>query len=166
MNNIWNELSEDSKKEVINEYALNKEGETTQVYAKFLEHVFGKENLNPEPPIKTWEDVAKLSPHLAKYIDDFDTMYLHGTYIGKVIKKVRATAKIAKLIELGYGGMVTDEEWLNDDILKHCIVCVGITLEKMGYYNGREFIAFHTEEQRDEFFKNNEQLCKDYYMIP
>lgn len=28
-----------------------------------------------------------------------------------------------------------------------------------------KFIAFHTEEQRDEFLKNNEQLVKDYLMI-
>lgn len=28
-----------------------------------------------------------------------------------------------------------------------------------------EFLAFHTEEQRNVFLKNNEQLVKDYLMI-
>ena len=180
MYNIWNELSEDSKKAITEEYSSLLKRPTFKFVdeltikerIKHLEELFGKENLVPEPLIKTWKDVAELYPYLSKYIDDFDTMYLHGTYIGKVINKIRATAKIAKLIELGYGGIITDEEWNDKSIYKyalsyHTTVCSDGTHWAFHNINRgtKYFIAFHAPEQRDAFLKYNEQLCKDYYMV-
>lgn len=164
-NNIWIELSEESKEELIEKYRSLKVMSDTNSLNKvlLLEELFGINNLNPKQPIKTWEDYMKVN--YSNYPPTSQLLEFLINIDDKISNKLIATIKISKLIEAGYGGMVTEEEWLDYDTLKYCIVCIGITLEKMESYDGKEFITFHTREQRDEFFKNNKQLCKDYYMI-
>ena len=67
-----------------------------------------------------------------------------------------------------YGGEITDEEWGNTisnkfTIEKDCRESNQIRSDthQSFYY----FLAFYTEEQRDEFLKYNELLVKDYLMI-
>lgn len=75
-----------------------------------------------------------------------------------------AMAQISQLMPY-YGGEVTDEEWYNINLLKHCITCRNNKVYKEGLGQLRVFLAFHTSEQRDEFLKYNEQLVKEYLMI-
>lgn len=178
MNNIWEQLSEEDRIFLRKSYQEMKEVSNKNKYLydnmledqeKRLEGIFGKENLNPEPQIKTWEDIENLYPSYKVWMDGFIAFCLDNRYIGdnKISNRLIAAIKIAKLIEECYGGMITDEEWRNCTIPKYYIWYNNMynTLVRDNTYAAKEFIAFHTEEQCDEFFKNNEQLCKDYYMI-
>lgn len=73
-------------------------------------------------------------------------------------------AQISQLIPY-YGGEITNDEWKDGSIRKYIIFrrmnCVG----RCEAYSNYELLAFHTQKQRDEFLKNNEQLVKDYLMI-
>lgn len=167
MNNIWNELSEESKEyilEVFND--LEPVCANDLVQMNLMDKLFGKENLNPKPQIKTWQDVVKQGLVNLLAIRESAT-YASDVCDEKIGNKVEATIKIAKLIELGYGGMITDEEWKDCTVLKYYIGYDNEddTLVKDKTLIGKVFIAFRTKEQRDEFFENNEQLCKDYYMV-
>lgn len=84
-------------------------------------------------------------------------------------KSALALLKIHQLIEVGYGGNITNDEWDNCYYTKHSIK----------YYNNskkfkiiltsycRSNIAFHTQEQAEEFltYSENIELLKDYFMI-
>lgn len=82
----------------------------------------------------------------------------------KVAKSMLAMAQISQLMPY-YGGEVTDEEWYDINLLKHCITCRNNEVYKEGLGQLRVFLAFHTAEQRDNFLEYNEQLVKDYLMI-
>ena len=183
-NNIWNKLSEEDKDLLRKSYNEMKEisNKNKDLYEnmledqqKRLEMIFGKENLNPEPQIKTWEDyLESIKDKQAQSLTGgLDKVSLDSGYVNRdfpVFRKAIATFKIAKLIELGYGGMITDEEW-KKDTQKHIIDCAfsqrhdEARLISTVTYSSKHLIAFHTIEQRDEFLRNNEQLCKDYYML-
>lgn len=132
---------------------------------KIIEELFGSHNLNPK--IKTWKDVKEeymlRADTRTSYIIDMDKK----CYSEKLVLKALATIQIAKLIELGYGGVVTEEEWKDHTNFKYCVERedneLTYTHNKIGY----SFIAFHTPEQREEFmsYPKNLQLIKDYYMI-
>ena len=84
-------------------------------------------------------------------------------------KSALALLKIHKLIEAGYGGNITNEEWNNIGLKKYIITPLGISFvvdEKM-YPSEKSHIAFHTQEQARAFLKHQEniQLLNDYYMI-
>ena len=82
----------------------------------------------------------------------------------KHAKSALAMAQISQLIPY-YGGEITNDEWEDCSIRKYIIFrkmgCIG----KCEAYSNYELLAFHTQKQRDEFLKNNEQLVKDYLMI-
>lgn len=171
MNNIWNEISEESKnyvRELFNSYEPVCANDLVRM--NLMDDLFGKDNLNPKPQIKTWKDYEKTlsKPHTDDIKETYGAIcFLPFMNMGcnPVVKKMIATYEIAILIDLGYGGMITDEEWTNINIRKYCIVRTSKHLRKTELTDTYNFIAFHTKEQRDEFYNNNEQLCKDYYMI-
>lgn len=144
-----------------------------------------------EYKIKTWEDIEKEG---FKIFDDYreetvidvrdcyeevdcsDCICLKGYDYdlekerpdNKIILKAIATLKIAKLIELGYGGIVTAGEWKNTNIEKYCVYAVEGKIDFNGYsLYEYHFIAFHTSEQREEFmsYSENVELIKQYFMI-
>lgn len=165
----FEKLTEEEKKKLRQIYKDMKE-EPSLAYAheyaekcEWLEDYFGKENLQPK--IKTWED-------LEMEYGDFDWYIGGNTSIvsGILTKKVIATLKIAKLIELGYGGMVTEEEWMENG---HNKGFYSIWADAKGkiectlVYDSKEFIAFHTQQQAEEFlsYPKNVELLKQYYMV-
>lgn len=84
-------------------------------------------------------------------------------------KSVLALLKIHQLIEVGYGGNVTNEEWFDWD---NCIYFIEYNGEDKEYkilttVCYKKHIAFHTKEQAEEFlsYHENVQLLKDYFMI-
>ena len=81
----------------------------------------------------------------------------------KVAKSMLAMAQISQLMPY-YGGAVTDEEWENNAD-KYKIIKFKNSLNASSTRFYFDLLAFHTEKQRDEFLKNNEQLVKDYLMI-
>ena len=85
----------------------------------------------------------------------------------KVAKSMLAMAMISQLMPY-YGGEITSEEWRDVKIDKYTIERNTIRDSQIGYDTHQywyHFLAFHTKEQRDKFFKYNEQLVKDYLMI-
>ena len=127
-----------------------------------------------ENDVKTWNDlVGKQIPDGSKWIDaSGDMMKIYGklgacdknVFIDeKHAKSALAMAQISQLMPY-YGGAITDEEWL-DDKDKYVIMKLKNIIVTSMYSNTFYFLAFHTEEQRNDFLKYNEQLVKDYLMI-
>ena len=84
----------------------------------------------------------------------------------KQAKSALAMAQISQIManDERFGGVVTDEEW-KDTTLKFVINRVRKTINKAAFGNSYEFLSFHTQEQRDLFLEENEDLVKDYLMI-
>lgn len=82
----------------------------------------------------------------------------------KHVKSALAMAQISQLMPY-YGGEIIDEEWKDGALRKFVIIREGARISSSWCTNVYRLPAFHTEEQRDEFLKNNEQLVKDYLMI-
>lgn len=84
-------------------------------------------------------------------------------------KSALALLKIHQLIEVGYGGNITKEEFKNDEY--KFIIFVDISINELNItsicHNTPSPIAFHTREQAKEFLSKpeNVQLLKDYFMI-
>ena len=126
---------------------------------------------------KTWEDLCNTE----KIIKGFFISNIHGSVFKatpskarnntrniflteKEAKSSRAAAMISQLMPY-YGGAITDEEWLDGDITKYVITryegqsSLDITIF---WYR---FLAFHTEEQRDDFYNHNKKLIKEFLML-
>lgn len=156
---LWNELSEESKKAILEEYDDGSFDDWNGIQA--LEVTFGKHNLNPKPPTpKTYDDIAKDKPFELADVNP------------KIHNKVIATAMIAELIEKGYGGMVSEEEWKDFYTPKYGIYCnqkgeliIGIISAETEAK--RTLIAFHTEFQLKEFMshESNRKLVEMYYLM-
>ena len=125
--------------------------------------------------VRNWEYlIGKQIPSSSKWIDDEGEMMRVGGKFGLLYKNVYidekhaksalAMAQISQLMPY-YGGAITYEEWSNTDIEKYVINRCRNSIEKDMCWTDYEFLAFHVKEQRDDFFKNNYQLVKDYLMI-
>lgn len=135
-----------------------------------MEMLFGKENLNHQ--FKTWEDVERKCPNIKT---ETDTLNYHiSTCIAfddKIERKLIATYKISKLIEIGYGGRVTDDEWRDDTLDKFSIGWIEdgkCPFIRCHYHRFQDdFISFHTKQQAEKFmsYVENIKLINDYYMI-
>lgn len=84
----------------------------------------------------------------------------------KQAKSALAMAQISQIManDERFGGVVTDEEWNNDNWKyviwrKHNNVYYDVLIKSY------TFLAFHTVQQRDLFFIENEDLVKQYLMI-
>lgn len=78
-----------------------------------------------------------------------------------------AMAQISQIIanDKRFGGPITDEEWKDTSMPKYSIermYDIIHTCTACGVYH---FLSFHTEEQRDLFLKENEDLVMDYLML-
>lgn len=128
-----------------------------------MNSLFGKENLQPK--IRTWEDCQEMNEDSNFFMRIDDNLELSD----KVYFKCIATLQIAKLIELGYGGMITDEEWKNVNIKKYSILYRPYTKELFikDIWNEKCFISFHHKQQAEEFmsYPENIELIKQYFMI-
>ena len=117
---------------------------------------------------KTWSEIKKEERFQGNAVIVVNKEELIET---PIIKSANALLKIHQLIDIGYGGNVTDEEW---DIqnTKYTIRPFHYTTHYFDiitttYYPDKCHIAFHTMEQAEEFLKypENIQLLKDYFMI-
>lgn len=85
----------------------------------------------------------------------------------KQAKSALAMAMISQIMTNdieNFGGVITDEEWDNDNRKYHIYRygnCVHTAFTTHEYH----FLAFHTEEQRDLFLEKYPNLVKDYLMV-
>ena len=127
-----------------------------------------------EPVIRTYQELVQVSHRVGVLPNTKGELKYVYAPIGqdcpalaksmKVAKSMLAMAQISQLMPY-YGGEITDEEWYNINLLKHCITCRNNRVYKEGLGQLRVFLAFHTSKQRDEFLEYNEQLVKEYLMI-
>ena len=83
----------------------------------------------------------------------------------KQAKSALAMAQISQIManDERFGGVVTDDEWCDNNWL-YVIIKINDDLEISGSYR-YEYLAFHTQGQAELFLKENEDLVKDYYML-
>lgn len=140
-----------------------------------LKEVF---NIDYIPMVKTYQDlIINKESCRGYYVDTYSNIRsvdacnfysMHDRNIAsseKVAKSMLAMAMISQLMPY-YGGEITKEEWDNGNMPKYPIKRINCSI--LSHENCRDtyhFLAFHTEEQREEFLKYNEQLVKDYLMI-
>lgn len=120
-----------------------------------------KEDKKPKVP-KIWNNITECNVEVWQHISRMN----YGP-IEPIVKSALALLKIHQLIEVGYGGNVTNEEWENAFELKYVISCTVDKSFPIHATNCIHTIAFHTKEQAEEFLKytENVQLLKDYFMI-
>lgn len=122
---------------------------------------------------KTWSDTlsnSNFTLYELSYIDNNKNDVLTSTGKSPIEKSALALLKIHQLIEIGYGGNITEEEWNTmKDIYQ---IDYEIHSNKIMISNSvcmRFFtpIAFHTKKQAEEFlsYPENVELLKDYFMI-
>lgn len=82
-------------------------------------------------------------------------------------KAALAMARISQIManDARFGGAITDEEWDDNQIVKHGICRENNKIAKHSLCNNYEFLAFHTRKQRDLFLEENKDLIKDYFML-
>lgn len=93
--------------------------------------------------------------------------YNYGIFTTKQLaKSALAMAKISQIManDERFGGAITDEEW-SKGRLKYVIRRRENCIERDCLNCSYEFLAFHTEEQRDLFAEENMDLIKDYFML-
>ena len=130
-----------------------------------------------EQEIRTWEDlIGKYVPRGSAYVSndckigEINRYWAFGSneknlFIdSKHAKSALAMAQISQLMTY-YGNEITDEEWADGYTAKYCISKNNGILTKVILFNFSVLLAFHTEEQRDNFLKYNERLVKDYLML-
>ena len=85
----------------------------------------------------------------------------------KQAKSALAMARISQIManDERFGGVVTDEEWANYEMVKYVILRNGYNIYPTAFSTSYNILAFHTAEQRNLFLKENEDLVKDYLMI-
>lgn len=122
---------------------------------------------------KTWSEYCKIIPPITSndyrdYPFAVNSSVFTRKDVTPIEKSALALLKIHQLIEAGYGGNITGDEWNNHKISKYVVTYRGKNIKEFTFISQRESIAFHTEEQRREFLKypENIRLIKDYYMVP
>lgn len=149
----------------------------------FLDDLFGEENLKIEPQIRTWNDLVKAGKAKRSYagigvqFSQCGMTYATIATLSKVEKKALAMLKIAQLIDVAYGGVVSSQEQERMNVFYYIGFDRGnlIIAEEATYRDYRTFhvfhplrptlLAFRIRKQAEDFLKYNENLIKDYYML-
>lgn len=124
---------------------------------------------------KTWNDII-LNKTTFEYklyypaVDDEN----YFTYVGTnpIEESAIALLKIHQLIGIGYGGNLTNKEWITQNT-KYLITPIcnknsyKFIVTTTTFFTDKCHIAFHTKEQAEEFLKYEEniQLLRNYFMI-
>lgn len=91
----------------------------------------------------------------------------------KQVKSALAMARISQIManDERFGGVVTDEEWQDEDMTKFVIKRKDNGIFKVSNifidtsFTEYCYLAFHTTEQLNLFLKENEDLVHDYLML-
>lgn len=136
------------------------------LYYSLMEQMIEIVYFQPKTKIRTWGDVPlecqeKMRSSQEKGIANANSIHK------KFIEVVDTMFKIYVIIELGYGGVINQKEWKNDALMKYTLIDVDGTIAYNDTTDDYAFVAFHTEQQREEFmsYPENVELVKQYYMI-
>lgn len=114
---------------------------------------------------KIWDDIKECDVEILNAIRALES---NGP-INHIVKSALALLKINRLIEAGYGGNITNEEWAPVHVY-HYTINYNKYKRKFDIYesqNNKYHVAFHTKNQAEEFLSRpeNVELLKDYFMI-
>lgn len=135
-----------------------------------------KKEEKKEPTIRTYQDLIDnnfkvkgyIINHHCKAIPFTDRFHKNSSEeiaaSEKVVKSMLAMAMISQLMPY-YGGEITNDEWMDVCMDKFVIRRNRDSIIVDNYKGVYYYLAFHTEAQRNDFLKYNEQLVKDYLMI-
>ena len=163
-NQRWTDLTDKEKENIKHIYNDHPEWEDV---INALENEFGKHNLQPERGIKTWKDIEENNLIDETLEEQLGALSYWNGKTKAICDKCSAALKIAKLIELGYGGMITDEEWNQVEDVP-CVLWDNATNTwTIRYSRNREFISFRSTSQAEEFmsYVENQRLIEQYYMV-
>lgn len=131
--------------------------------------------MTPKKVVRTWEDLDVLKHKKGFYIDEnseinevtFSETSKNNKNIFKYEKHAKSALAMAQISQLMpyYGSEITNKEWEDESIEKYVIDKYKGDINEDAFTDTYFFLAFHTEKQRDDFLKYNEQLVKDYLMI-
>ena len=125
-----------------------------------------QEEQKPKTP-KTWKELIEANQNKSYGV----VINTRGSGIADepIEKSALALLKIYQLIEVGYGGNVTNEEWISPNYAHYAISLYHHSkhFEILQNPADRQLVLFHTKEQAIEFLSHpeNVQLLKDYFMI-
>lgn len=124
--------------------------------------------------IDTWDDLDNISGYMINNMSEIITIPVisaedmdKNVFISeKYAKAALALAQISQLMPY-YGGEITEEEWKNVRLKKYGVLLYNSKIATNIYYDTKQMIGFHTEEQLNRFlsFPENIQLVKDLYMV-
>lgn len=103
-----------------------------------------------------------------EYYSGYNIHIDHNIFATEIqAKSALAMARISQIMDndLRFGGPITDEEWVTNNLKKFTIRRINgraVFNTDSFVYN---FLAFHTSEQRQLFWEENEELINDYLMI-
>ena len=85
----------------------------------------------------------------------------------KQAKSALAMARISQILanDERFGGVITDEEWQDEDVAKFVIKRKDSSIFSDIRFSEYHYLAFHTIEQLNLFLKENEDLVHDYLML-
>lgn len=118
-------------------------------------------NKKKEP--KTWIE------YCTEYNIKSESKYIseHCLMIDHITASCQALFKILILVDKGYGGYVTDEEWRGNT--PKYVLGVDYSNNSVFFFTTycKDILAFHTKEQVEEFlsYPENVQLVKDFYQM-
>lgn len=125
----------------------------------------------PKVP-KTWSELVKenkYQPYFAEIHIRFSSKDKCTYGKNPIEKSALALLKIHQLIEVGYGGNVTNKVWKNDKF--KFIISIDTSVNEFNISSVCHCtatpIAFYRREQAEEFLKypENVELLRDYFMI-
>src|SRR5574344_257468 len=136
-----------------------------------------------QPAVVCWKDLPEV--HGYRYGQNGQVVYTPPAYINpsstndgykdlaadpKVVRHSVAAAQISQLKKY-YGGDVTLEDWQDMHqviyIITYNHLANQFSIEPSYFMQETSgLLAFHTEEQASNFLLNNEDLVKDYLMLP
>lgn len=171
-------------KEIRNDHLSVKNIDTIiNLYKDGRYNIYGKCIIFPSKDQLDWnkwieEQKPKVPKTWSEYTKQFDissepTLWFDSDMNwGEIGKACAALFKIHRLIEVGYGGNVTNEEWKSKkDKWIINLICskngYSFIVLKTTYFVDKCHIAFHTEKQAREFIRYSEniQLLRDYNIV-
>lgn len=124
--------------------------------------------------VNTWKDLPNIEGYFIN--PDSNIVFINDEYICDINKNIfiseryaksaLALAQISQLMPY-YGGEITEKEWKNVRLKKYGVLLYNSKIVTNIYYDTKQMIGFHTEEQVNKFlsFPENVQLIKDLYMV-
>lgn len=171
MKDLFNNLSDENKEIIKNLYNLNlnnfKNSTNTEVISNALNvctaffNIFGSDEFDGVPTIDSWNDIERIEN--IKNLSLTSNNYAFSNFLSK---KAINYFKIILLIENGYGGIISNEEWKDSSIQKFTIVPVidkDITYNIVNNAYPKHPLSFRSQDDAKRFFDNNEELVKNYY---